>query len=111
MELTELERNSIKFTIASIKADNTGATNYLNYILTKVSGKEYVFKGETKKPALAETLQPDYDQGGTLKQVRPGVLTYNFKTPLPAIYDRNATHVVGGENYPRERQIRRQSTF
>ena len=97
VELTELERNSIKFTLASIKEEKNGATSYHNYILTKVSGKEYVFNGETKKPALVETLQPDYDQGGTLKQVRPGVLTYNFKTPLPVDYDRSATHVVVGE--------------
>ena len=46
--LIELGANSVKFTIAAIKADNTGATNYFNYILTKVSGKEYVFKGDTK---------------------------------------------------------------
>jgi OmcA/MtrC family decaheme c-type cytochrome len=97
VELSDLDPNSIKFTIAAIKADNTGATSYHNYILTKVSGKEYVFKGETKKPALAETLQPDYDQGGSFKQIRSGVFTYTFKTALPANYDRNVTHVVGGE--------------
>ena len=97
VELSDLDPNSIKFTIAAIKADNTGATSYHNYILTKVSGKEYVFKGETKKPALAETLQPDFDQGGSFKQIRSGVFTYTFKTALPANYDRNVTHVVGGE--------------
>ncbi len=46
VELTELERNSIKFTLASIKEEKNGATSYHNYILTKVSGKEYVFNGE-----------------------------------------------------------------
>ena len=56
--LIDLDANSVKFTIAAVKADNTGATNYFNYILTKVSGKDYVLNGETKKPALAETLQP-----------------------------------------------------
>ena len=97
VELSDLDPNSIKFTIAAIKADNTGATSYHNYILTKVSGKEFVFKGETKKPALAETLQPDFDQGGSFKQIRSGAFTYTFKTALPANYDRNVTHVVGGE--------------
>ncbi|MGZ8444429.1 MAG: hypothetical protein ACXWXZ_13605, partial [Candidatus Binatia bacterium] len=31
--LIDLDMNSIKFTIAAIKADNTGATSYHNYIL------------------------------------------------------------------------------
>ena len=97
MNLSDLDANSVKFTIAAIKAESNGATSYHNYILTRVSGKEFFYKGETKKPALTEALQPDYDQGGIVKQIRPGLLTYTFKTPLPANYDRNATHVVGGE--------------
>ena len=95
--LTELDADSIKFTIAAIKADTNGATSYHNYILRKVSGKEFIHKGETKKPALAEALQPDYDHGGIVKQIRPGLLTYTFKTTLPENFDRNAPHVVGGE--------------
>jgi OmcA/MtrC family decaheme c-type cytochrome len=42
-------------------------------------------------------MQPDVDRGGTLTKVKPGVFTYTFKTALPANFDRNATHVVGGE--------------
>jgi OmcA/MtrC family decaheme c-type cytochrome len=97
LDLNDLDPNSVKFTIAAIKEDKNDATRYHNYILTKVSGKEFVYKGETKKPTLTETLQPDFDQSGTLKQVRPGILTYTFKTALPSDFDRNATHVVGGE--------------
>jgi hypothetical protein len=97
LELSDLDDGSIRFTIAAIKADSNGQTGYHNYILTKVTGKEYVYKGEIKKPLLAETLQPDFDNGGALTRLRPGVFTYTFKTALPANYDRHATHVLGGE--------------
>jgi OmcA/MtrC family decaheme c-type cytochrome len=97
LDLEALDPNSIKFTIAVLKIDKRGEADYSNYILAKVAGKEYVYKGETKKPALAETIQPDADQGGNLTKVRPGVFTYTFKTALPAGYDQKATHVVGGE--------------
>jgi OmcA/MtrC family decaheme c-type cytochrome len=97
IDLEDLDPNSVKFTIAAQKVGKSGESDYQNYILTKVIGREYVYKGETRKPALAETLQPDYDQGGVLARVRPGVLAYTFKTALPANFDQRATHVVGGE--------------
>jgi OmcA/MtrC family decaheme c-type cytochrome len=97
LEFSDLDQGSIRFTVAAIKAEGNGQTSYHNHILTRVTGKEYVYKGESKKPALAETFQPDFDNGGVLARLRPGVFTYTFKTNLPANYDRNATHVVGGE--------------
>src|SRR5215467_9184982 len=97
LELEDLDPNSVKFTIAALKTGKSGEHDYTNYILTKVSGKDYVYKSEAKKPVLADTLQPDADQGGTFAQLRPGVFTYTFKTPLPAGFDGKATHVVGGE--------------
>jgi hypothetical protein len=62
--------------------------------LVQQAGKEYLYKGEIKKPVLAETLQPDFDNGGALTRLRPGVFTYTFKTALPANYDRNTTLVI-----------------
>jgi len=97
LDLGALDAGSVKFTIAALRPTTSGNREYHNYLLTKVSGKEFVFKDEIKKPALTETLQPDYDQGGVLKQIRPGLLTYTFNTALPANFERNATHVVGGE--------------
>jgi hypothetical protein len=97
LELSDLDDGSIRFTIAAIKADANSQTSYHNHILTKVTGKEYVYKGEIKQPALGETLQPDFDNGGALARLRPGVFTYTFKATLPANYDRNATNVIGGE--------------
>jgi OmcA/MtrC family decaheme c-type cytochrome len=96
-ELADLDAETVKFTIAAIERDTNGDTRYHNYVLAKVSGKSYVFKGETKKPAIAEAVQPDVDHGGTLKQIGPGAFTYTFNTVLPPNYDRQATHVVGGE--------------
>ena len=97
LELSEVDGQSIRFTIAAIKTNADGQTSYHNYILAKVTGKEYLYKGEAKKPVLTETLQPDFDNGGALARLRPGVFTYTFRTALPANYDRNATHVIGGE--------------
>ncbi len=97
LDLEDLDPNSVKFTIAALKVAKSGEQDYHNYILAKVIGKDYVFKGETRKPALAETLQPSADEGGALARARPGVFTYTFKTALPADFDRKATHVVGGE--------------
>jgi OmcA/MtrC family decaheme c-type cytochrome len=97
LDLDDLDPNSVKFTIAAVKVGKSGESDYQNYILTKVAGREYVYKGQTRKPALAESLQPDLDQGGVLTRARPGVLTYAFKTALPANFDQRATHVVAGE--------------
>jgi len=97
LELAALDSVGLKFTIATLLTSKSGGGEYRNYLLTKVAGKEYTYKGETKKPALVEALQPSFNQGGALKQLRPGIFTYTFTTALPANYDRNATHVVGGE--------------
>ncbi len=97
LDIEDLDPNSVKFTIAAIKAETGGETSYHNYILTKVSGKDYVYKNQIRPPRLAESLQPDFDRGGSLAKSKPGIFTYTFKTPLPSDYDRKATHVVGGE--------------
>ena len=97
LDLSDIDEGSIRFTIAALIAEASGESRYQNYILKRVTGKEYVYKGEVKKPALAETLQPDFDDGGLFTRIKAGVFTYAFKTSLPANYDRSATHVVGGE--------------
>jgi OmcA/MtrC family decaheme c-type cytochrome len=97
LDLDHLDPDSIKFTVATLQTGKGGESEYYNYILTDVGGKEYVYKGEARKPALAKTIQPDLDRGGTVAKIKPGVFAYTFKTALPANFDRNATHVVGGE--------------
>jgi OmcA/MtrC family decaheme c-type cytochrome len=97
LELGDLNPDDVKFTIAAIERDTNGATRYHNYILSQISGKAYLYQGKTRKPVITETVQPDVDHGGILKQTAPGVLTYTFKMALPSNYDRQATHVVGGE--------------
>ena len=95
--LDRTELGELRFTIAAAKADGAGATTYQSYILSKVLGREYVHKGERRKPALADTLQPDYDRDGTFARLKPGLFTYTFKTALPENYDRKETLAVGGE--------------
>ncbi len=97
LDLDDLDPNSVKFTIAMLKTGKDGEKDYHNYILNKVTGKDYVYKSETRKPVILETMQPDSDQGGSFAHVRPGVYAYTFKTTLPANFDRRATHVVGGQ--------------
>ena len=97
IQLEDLDPDSVKFTIAVLKAGKSGEGDYQNYILTKVASRDYVYKGETRKPALTETLQPDFDRDGALVRAQPGVLAYTFKTALPANFDPRANHVIGGE--------------
>ena len=56
LELNALDANSVKFTIAVLKAGKGGEWDYQNYLRSKVVGKNFVFSGETRKPALSETL-------------------------------------------------------
>ncbi len=91
------DAGSVRFTIAKVKRLANGETAYENYILTKVYGEDYVFKGDIRKPAIAETSQPAHDHGGMLGRLGPGLYAYTFTQPLPANYDRNSTHVVGAE--------------
>jgi OmcA/MtrC family decaheme c-type cytochrome len=95
LDRSQLE--DVRFTIAAIQAGERGETGYHNYVLSKVPGREYVYKGEGRKPVLPETSQPDYDRGGSFTRVKPGLFAYTFKTPLPANYDKKTTHVAGGE--------------
>lgn len=97
LELTDLDAGGIKLTIAKVQNDKNGENDYYNYILTRVVGEAYVYRGATKNPALGETLQPGLDPNGTVTRVRPGVFTYKFEKALPPDYDRRATHVLGGE--------------
>jgi len=104
LDLHDLDPQSVKFTIAALKTDKNGAADYHNYVLTKVAGKDYAFKGESKKPVLAETLQPSNDAGGVIARLRAGSFSYRFATALPANFDRRATHVVGAELTRAERR-------
>jgi len=97
LALENLDVQSVKFTIAKLTNGKNGEADYHNYVLANVAGKDYVFKGQTQKPALTETLQPSSDSGGTFSRLRPGSFTYRFATALPANYDTRATHVVGAE--------------
>jgi len=74
LELQDLDQQSVKFTIAALKTGKNGEADYHNYVLAKVAGKDFVFKGENKKPALAETLQPSSDSGGVFPVCAPAVL-------------------------------------
>jgi hypothetical protein len=65
LELADLDAGSIKLTIAKIQTGKSGESEYHNYILTRVVGKDYIYKGQTKSPVLVETLQPGFDSNGT----------------------------------------------
>ena len=97
LELADLDPDSVKFTIAALKVGKDGAPEYQNYILATVAGKEYLYKGATRKPTFSGTSQPSADDGGALRRTGAGAYTYTFKTALPANFERSATHVVGGE--------------
>src|ERR1051325_10593095 len=97
LALEDLERDSVRFTVAALAVEKSGERGYQNYIVNRVTGQEYAYGNERKKPVLAESLQPGADEGGTLSRSRPGVFIYKFRTALPSAFDRRATHVIGGE--------------
>ena len=76
--LDRTDLGELRFTIAAAKADGAGVTTYQSYVLSKVPGREYVYKGERGKPLLADTLQPDYGREGAFARLRPGVFTYTL---------------------------------
>ncbi|MBI2918254.1 MAG: hypothetical protein HYY01_09685, partial [Chloroflexi bacterium] len=91
---------NVRFTIAYLKQDpNSKLTEWLSYVLAPGQGQPYTFKGEQKQPAIAQGTQPNIllDMGGSYKDLGGGSFTYTFGTVLPADYDKNATHRVGGE--------------
>src|SRR4029079_18852448 len=92
-----LDPDSVGFTIAALRSTVSGEGRYYSYVLTNVKGKQYQYRGETRNPALPDTLQPDLDRSGVLKPDAAGVFSYTFHTVLPSDYDRNATHVLAGE--------------
>ncbi len=98
------------FTIAYVKVDAaTKLTEYVSYVTADVKGAAFTFNGATKQPALAEVkARPGTDPQSTPAPVFPaahpaiqdtgkGSFTYTFNTALPENYDKNATHVVGGQ--------------
>ncbi|MDO8715761.1 MAG: OmcA/MtrC family decaheme c-type cytochrome, partial [Dehalococcoidales bacterium] len=99
-----------RFTIDYIKLDAaTNTTSYVNYITDTRAGAPFVFGNVTMQPALpSNPTHPILDTLPTPAPVFPalfanfkdlgnGVYTYTFNATLPATYDKNATHVVGGQ--------------
>ena len=64
--LEDLDRDSIRFTIAVLIVARTGERSYRNYVLNRTAGQEYVYGSERRNPVMAESLQPSADQGGML---------------------------------------------
>jgi len=85
LDIQDFDPQGVKFTIAALTQGKNGEADYHNYVLAKVPGKEYVFNGESKKPVLAETLQPSRDSGGVFARLRAGSFTYRFATALRPI--------------------------
>jgi hypothetical protein len=48
----------VRFTLAAIKTGERGETSYHNYVLSKVPGREYVYKEERKKTVSPGNITP-----------------------------------------------------
>lgn len=99
-----------RFTIAYIKQDaDTTLTSYVNYIVTDAAGAAFKFNGSTVQPALSVAKnRPGLEALPTPAPVFPvlysnfkdlgnGTYSYTFTTALPEGFDKNVTHVVGGQ--------------
>ena len=50
LTIKDLDQRGIRFTMATIKVGKNGETSYHNYVLQKVKGNDYVYKGEKAVP-------------------------------------------------------------
>jgi OmcA/MtrC family decaheme c-type cytochrome len=97
------------FIIVSLKEDATSKlTQWVSYTTGDVKGAPYTFEGKTIQPVLEEVKgRPVFDPKATtpafpadhpaFKDLGNGTFAYTFSTALPADFDRNATHRVGGQ--------------
>ncbi|MBI4295433.1 MAG: OmcA/MtrC family decaheme c-type cytochrome [Chloroflexi bacterium] len=102
---TDLE--GLTFVFGYLKEDkDSGITMWLNhYTNDKVSGADYVFNGQTVKPALATATQPIGVSPDRTKLTRnaDGTFTFAFPNPVVADYDKNATHRMAAFVYRENR--------
>ncbi|MBI4331560.1 MAG: OmcA/MtrC family decaheme c-type cytochrome [Chloroflexi bacterium] len=98
MPLSELDANSFRFTIGHLQVDpDTGLSVWLSYVLADVRGQPYVFQGKQVQPVMAVATGVPVsamDQGGVMRETRPGEFTYTFRAVLPEDYPRSHTHRV-----------------
>lgn len=98
LRLSDLDANSLRFTIAVLKQeDGTGRTFWENPITNAVRGAEYTKDGQRIKPALESVAQPTADSGGVFTDKGGGSYQYAFKTALPAGSSNSATYRIGGQ--------------
>lgn len=97
LKLSDIDDGGLRFLIAAIATDpETKNTKYVNYVVNNVKGNTYQSDGQTVQPALASATQAAVDAGGAFTDLGGGNFTYKFNTAVPANYDSNATHAVGG---------------
>ncbi|MBI2864157.1 MAG: OmcA/MtrC family decaheme c-type cytochrome [Chloroflexi bacterium] len=98
LRLTDVDANSLRFDIAVLKQETgTGRTFWENFVVNQVQGRDFVFKGETRKPALDTATQPGADSGGTFTDQGGGSFQYAFKAAVPAGFDPAATYRIGSQ--------------
>ena len=99
---------SVKFTIAAIKEEKSGATNIKIISSPKSSARSSSSKAKPRATDARRNAPTDIStKAAASTKLKPGLYNYTFKTALPATYDRNATHVVGGESTARKRPTSR----
>ncbi len=94
---TDLDTDSLRFTIAKILVDKTsGRKRYENYHVESVNGRPFMLNGQTVQPKMPQAAQvpSSMDFAGVLASTNDGY-TYTFARALPADYDKNASHTVG----------------
>jgi len=88
-----------RFTLARLHIDTEVGllSEWVNYIVSTVSGQPYSKDGQELQPVLASTTQAGLDPTGTLVDQGGGKFTYTFTTILPDNFDRNAVHRIAGQ--------------
>jgi len=94
---TDLDANSIRFTLAELVVDkDSGLMQYHSYVTREVKGAEFTFNGEKKQPGAARATQATLDTGGLITEVDGGY-TYVFSKTIASVVDKTATLVAAGQ--------------
>lgn len=99
LDLDPSGEGTVRFTIAKLKVvdEESGRSEWASYIIAAIPGQPYTKDGMEVQPALVSAPQAVLDPVGTYASQGDGVFVYTFSTTLPADFDRNVTHRVGGQ--------------
>lgn len=97
LRLSDVDEGGLRFLNAAIVPDpDTNSTKYVNYVVNRVTGRDYQSDGKAVKAPLESATQAAVDTGGVFTDLGSGRFTYKFSRAAPADFNVGTTHAIGG---------------